>query len=103
MPVDFLTPEQKARYGNFSAEPNQMQLARYFHLDEGDLKFINSRRGDHNRLGVALQLSCVRFLGTFLADLSHVPANVQQFVARQLDIFDVGILSNYAQRENTHL
>ena len=101
MPVDFLTSEQKASYGQFSWEPNEVQLARYFHLDEADLAFINNRRGDQNRFGVALQVGCVRFLGTFLFDLSLVPINAQWFIARQLDITDVGILSKYAQRETT--
>jgi TnpA family transposase len=101
MAVDFLTAEQKSRYGLFAGEPNEVQLARYFHLDETDLAFISSRRGDRNRLGLALQLTVVRFLGCFLADLTRVPANVQTFVARQLSIRDSAVLADYARRENT--
>lgn len=101
MPVDFLTSEHKAGYGQFSGEPNEVQLARYFHLDEADLAFISNRRGEQNRLGCALQLTSVRFLGTFLSDLLLVPANVQAFVARQLSINDVSALANYSQREPT--
>ncbi len=101
MPVDFLTSEQKASYAQFSGEPNEVQLARYFHLDETDLTFLYQRRGEQNRLGVALQLGCVRFLGAFLTDLSVVPINAQWFVARQLNITELTILSTYAQRETT--
>lgn len=101
MPVDFLTPEQKSGYGQFAGEPNEMQLTRYFHLDEFDLELTFDRRGDQNRLGFALQLTSVRFLGTFIYDLLSVPYNVQVFVASQLSIEDVGVLADYAQRETT--
>lgn len=101
MPVDFLTTEQKDNYGQFLSEPDEVQLARYFHLDETDLSIINNRRGDQNRLGFGLQLGSVRFLGTFLSDLSQMPVNAQWFVARQLSIADISLLSSYAQRETT--
>ncbi len=101
MAVDFLTSEQKAQYGQFSGEPNEVQLARYFHLDKNDLAFISNRRGNQNKLGVALQLTSARFLGTFPSDLSLVPANVQIFVAEQLSIKNIGVLAGYARRETT--
>ncbi|HBC3483147.1 TPA: DUF4158 domain-containing protein, partial [Vibrio parahaemolyticus] len=47
------------------------------------------------------QLGCVRFLGTFLIDLNQIPTNTQWFVARQLNITNIGILSDYSQRETT--
>lgn len=41
MSVDSLTAEQKTQYGQFSGDPNEVRLARYFHLDEADLAFIS--------------------------------------------------------------
>jgi len=82
MPVDFLTTEQTESYGRFTGEPDELQLARYFHLDEADKEFIGKSRGDHNRLGIALQIGCVRFLGTFLTDMNHIPSGVRHFIAR---------------------
>ncbi len=101
MAVDFLTAEQMAQYGQFADDPDEIQLARYFNLDEADLTFILNRRGDQNKFGFALQLTSVRFLGCFLTDLTLVPANVHAFVARQLSIIDVAILAEYAQRDTT--
>ncbi|MBJ8780404.1 DUF4158 domain-containing protein, partial [Citrobacter freundii] len=76
MPADFLNAEQRASYGQFSGEPNDIQLARFFLLDEVDMDFINNRRGRANRLAVALLIGSVRFLGTWPYDLSAIPTNV---------------------------
>jgi hypothetical protein len=85
----------------FSGEPNETQLERYFHLDNTDLEFLSNRRGDQNRLGVALQLTSIRFLGSSLLDLTLVPINVQIFVSNQIQIKNIDILSDYAKRDTT--
>lgn len=42
LPADFLNAEQRASYGQFSGEPNDVQLARFFLLDEADMEFISN-------------------------------------------------------------
>ncbi|MXV21248.1 DUF4158 domain-containing protein, partial [Deinococcus xianganensis] len=74
------------QYGQFNAPPSPEQLRRYFILDDRDHTRIASKKGKHNRLGYALQLTTLRFLGTFLLNPLDVPPNVLRFVARQLGV-----------------
>jgi len=86
VPVGFLTDEQARRYGSFVGDPTPDQLARHFYLDDIDRAFVGEHRGDHNRLGVAVQLGSVRLLGTFLEDPALTPASAVRFSADQLAI-----------------
>ena len=86
MPVEFLTSSLRAEYGRFTGEPSPLDLARCFHLDDADRQRLTQVRQTHNRLGFALQLGTVRFLGTFLADPGEVPENVLQYVGGQLNV-----------------
>ena len=94
--------EQRQRYGNYDSEPTPMQLARYFHLDDTDKNSILIRRGNHNRLGFALQLVSVRFLGTFLENPIDVPSGVVIELATQLGIANIECLPQYLERPFTH-
>lgn len=95
VPVSFLTAEQERRYGRYAGEPTSDELARYFHLDDGDRDLANAKRSDPMRLGYAVQLGTVRFLGTFLEDPTDVPPGVSGELARQLGVADPRCLAQY--------
>ena len=91
MPVQFLSPNQIAQYGRYAADPSPKQLARYFHLDDADLGVMDIWREDHTRLGFAVQLCTVRFLGNFLTDWAELPLVILVYLAKQLGIKDTSV------------
>ncbi|MGH9123882.1 MAG: Tn3 family transposase [Acidimicrobiales bacterium] len=101
MPVEFLTDEEAASYGCFNGVPQREELERAFFLDDADKALIGRRRGDHNRLGFALQLTTVRFLGLFLADPLDVPTAVLVYLADQLAVADPSCVKRYTERRAT--
>jgi TnpA family transposase len=103
LPVSFLSAEQRENYGRYSGVPSSQDLARYFHLDDADHARIAKKRGDHNRLGFAAQLSTVRYLGIFLDDPMAVPGAVLHTLAKQLRLDPVDEYSSYSTGEQRWL
>ncbi|GAA0562628.1 DUF4158 domain-containing protein [Streptomyces antimycoticus] len=103
MPVEFLTDEQAAKYAAYDGAPSRTELERFFFLDDADRALIEPKRRAHNRLGFAVQMTTVRFLGVFLDDPTDVPAEAVNYLAEQLGVADRSALKAYGERENTRL
>jgi TnpA family transposase len=95
MPVALLTPDQVARYGCFPADLSLDQLARSAFLDATDRAVLAVLRGDHTRLGYAVQLATVRLLGTFLDAPTAVPSVLVTYLAQQIGIAPTDHLDRY--------
>lgn len=98
---NFLSEEQVEAYGRFVGP--WAELEGFFFLDDADRERVARRRGDHNRVGFALQLGTVRVLGTFLVDPLEVPPEAVDYVAGQLGVADPSSVKAYAEREKTRL
>ena len=99
--MEFLSEELASGFGRFLGEPSRADLERFFYLDDADLELIARRRGDHNRLGFAVQLGTIRFLGVLLADPIDVPWGVIDYLSARLGIADPSVVKNYMRRRPT--
>lgn len=100
MPVQFLSQADHDQLNRFPQEISQEELNSFFLLSSADHQEIGSIRGDYNRLGFALQLGCLRYLGFFPDDLLAIPQVVVQYVAQQLAVVPE-ILAFYGKRTST--
>lgn len=80
MPVGFLTQEQRDGFGRYIDAPSRDELERYFHLSDEDREAVQILRGNHNRLGYAVLLTTVRFVGILPDKPAAVPVEGMCFV-----------------------
>ena len=84
MPARIFSPQERKRLDAFPSEIAEADLIRYFTLSHSDLDLVRRQRGDQNRLGFALQLCALRYMGFCPDDLEIVPTTALAFVADQL-------------------
>jgi len=63
MPIGFLTATERDRLNHFPTPIPDEDLRAFFWLSEADQHVINYQREAHTRLGFALQLCALRYLG----------------------------------------
>lgn len=98
----FISLSDRENLNRFPADIPEDDLIAFFTLSTIDKGLLFNRRGDHNRLGFALQLCTVRYLGYCPDDLVHIPQTVTSYLAKQLDIISpVALMLQYGQREHT--
>ncbi|WP_197367849.1 DUF4158 domain-containing protein, partial [Streptomyces clavuligerus] len=98
MSTHLLSEEQRRRFGGFAQDPDEGQLTGFFLLDETARRRAMAAKGARNRIGLAVQLGTVRYLGTFLDDPEDVPPVVVDYVAEQLGLDPAGF-AGYGTRE----
>src|SRR5262245_1109409 len=105
MPISFLTAAERDRLNRFPEQIAEDDLFAFFQLSEADHTAINKQREVHNRLGFALQLCALRYLGFAPDDLRTAPWAAVVYVARQMGV-PPEALRTYGERgatRTTHL
>lgn len=63
MPGQFLTTAEKERLSQIPGDISKTDLASFFTLTDSDLHTIPVRSAEYNRLGFALQIGALRYMG----------------------------------------
>jgi TnpA family transposase len=95
---ELLTAAQREALLTFPEE--EENLLQYYTLSVRDLAVVRQHRGDHNRLGFAVQLCYLRYPGRVLAENETPPAALLGIVAAQLQV-QPALWDEYARRDET--
>src|SRR5437016_5899762 len=86
MPIGFLTEAEREQLNRFPEHIPEEDLRIVFLLSEADHQAVNRQHDDHTRLGFALQLCTLRYLGFVPTALSTAPSPAVAYVAEQLNV-----------------
>lgn len=100
MPVSFLSATERGRFNSFPTDLSPPDLIAFFTLSATDLRQVPKTTTPPNRLGFALRILLLRFLGFHLPDLTAVPEVVIEYVGSQIGT-DAVQIKFYAERGAT--
>ena len=100
MPIKYFTDSFRERLDNFPGEIQHKDLVTFFTLSELDKDQIPIYSASYNRLGFALQLCTLRFMGFVPDELTYTPHAVVEYLAHQLKL-DPSVLLEYPARAQT--
>ena len=86
MPSGGLPTEELERLSSWPAEVARSDLAAYFTLSLEDLRWLRSHCGAVDRIGLAVQLAALGFLGFIPSELVETPREVVRHVAKQVGV-----------------
>jgi TnpA family transposase len=95
---DLLTDHERTLL--FEIPPDDHELIRHYTLSRADQKFVLAKRGDRNKLGVALQLGLLRHPGFGWRPGAPIPETLIRFIALQLGI-PTSVIKDYGRRSQT--
>src|SRR4051812_2784206 len=95
-----LTDSQRTKLLQSHHHFRRREMVRHWLLTPEDLRRIQARRREHNRLGFAVQLCLLRYPGWPLPPDEQPPQNLLTFVAEQLGA-DTAEIDEYATRDQT--
>ena len=100
MPVSFLSEAERLRFNSLPADLSKDDLIAHFTLSNTDLLQVPKTASAANRLGVALQLVLLRFLGFHLSEMESLPETVVGYAALQIGV-QAEQIRFYGERDQT--
>ena len=100
MPSRFLKSDHRETLSNFPATIDDHDVIIHFLLTPADLAIVNLNRTNAQRLGFAVLLCGLRYLGFFPNDPMGIPENALAYLAQQLTCHSDDLLT-YGKRPKT--